>query len=66
VIQSETGDLALVEASPDKYRLVTSFHAIDGIKSWNNPAMSGGLIVLRNNLEMACYDLRPIAAPAAP
>ena len=66
VIQSETGDLALVEASPEKYRLVTSFHAIDGIKSWNNPAMSGGLIVLRNNLEMACYDLRPVPVPATP
>lgn len=66
VIQSETGDLALVEASPVNYRLVTSFHAIDGIKSWNNPAMSGGLIVLRNNLEMACYDLRAARVPAAP
>jgi len=48
----------LVKASPDHYEEVAHFQAIAG-KTWNHPAMSAGRILVRNELQMACFDLRP-------
>jgi outer membrane protein assembly factor BamB len=59
LIQSEGGDLALVRPTPNGYQELTRTHVLDGDKAWNCPAISAGLIYVRNNLEMACYDLRP-------
>jgi outer membrane protein assembly factor BamB len=56
VIQSETGKLVLVEATPQGRRELGSIQALEG-KSWNNPALGGGKAFLRNSEEMACYDL---------
>jgi outer membrane protein assembly factor BamB len=57
LILSEDGELALVEATPKHYRELTRFQALKG-RSWNLPALAGGLAFLRNHLERACYDLR--------
>jgi outer membrane protein assembly factor BamB len=51
------GDLALVRATPQRHQEVCRFAAIKG-KTWNHPAVAGGLLLVRNNAEMACYDLR--------
>lgn len=59
VILSERGELALVEASPDKYHELARIQAIEG-KTWNCPALVNGRAYIRNHLEMACYDLRPL------
>jgi outer membrane protein assembly factor BamB len=59
LILSETGRLALVEATPEGYHELTGFAALEG-KTWNNPALAGGKAYLRNHEEMACYNL---AAP---
>jgi outer membrane protein assembly factor BamB len=56
VILSETGQLALVEANPQRYRELGSFPAIEG-KTWNYLALMDGKAFVRNHLEMACYDL---------
>lgn len=64
IIQGEGGDLALVAADPLAFREVTRFHALDGDKTWNFPALSEGFIYLRNHREMACYDLRVGGQPA--
>lgn len=56
VVQSETGEVALVEASPERYAELTQFHAIDG-KSWNTPALAGPYLLVRNAEEAACYEL---------
>lgn len=56
VIQSESGKLVLVEATPEGHHELGSIPALEG-RSWNNPAMADGKIFLRNSEEMACYDL---------
>ncbi len=61
VVQSETGDVALVEASPEGYRELTRFTAVEG-QSWNYPVISGRKLLVRTELEAACYEL-PMASP---
>jgi outer membrane protein assembly factor BamB len=57
IVLGGEGQLALVKASPDHYEEAAHFQAIQG-KTWNYPAMSDGKILVRNELQMACFDLR--------
>jgi outer membrane protein assembly factor BamB len=59
IVSSDTGDLALVKASPDQYSEVARFTALQG-KTWNYPAIAGGKLLVRNATEMAAFN---IAAP---
>jgi outer membrane protein assembly factor BamB len=56
VILSETGEIALVKASPEKHQEIARFEAIEG-KTWNVPAMAEGNLLVRNGAEMACYRI---------
>ena len=56
VILAETGELALVEANPAAYRELGRITVFDS-KTWNCPALANGKAYLRNDQEMACYDL---------
>lgn len=56
IITSDTGELALVKASPDKYTEVARFAALQG-KTWNYPAIADGRLLVRNANEMAAYDI---------
>jgi outer membrane protein assembly factor BamB len=56
IVLTESGDLVLVEATPEAHRELARFKAMDG-KTWNNPAIAGGKLLVRNQTEMACYDL---------
>ncbi len=56
VVLSETGDLALVKASPSGFQEVAKFPALDG-KTWNNPAIADGRLFVRNTTEMACFRI---------
>jgi outer membrane protein assembly factor BamB len=56
IILSGEGDLALVWASPDAWDERARFPAIHG-KTWNVPAIAQGKLLVRNAVEMACYDL---------
>jgi outer membrane protein assembly factor BamB len=56
LIQTETGPVALVEANPACYRELAQIQALNA-KTWNVPAVGGGYLVVRNDLEAACYKL---------
>ncbi len=56
IISSETGDLALVMATPEKYQELTRFPAVSG-RTWNVPAIAEGRLIVRNTTEMACFDV---------
>jgi outer membrane protein assembly factor BamB len=56
VILSEKGDVALVEASPEKHKELGRFHAFDG-KTWNHPVVAHGKLFVRNGEWVACYNL---------
>ena len=56
ILTSDTGDLALVKASPDGYSEVARFSALQG-KTWNYPAIADGRLLVRNANEMAAYDI---------
>jgi hypothetical protein len=47
-----------VEANPDRFKQLASFKAIEG-KTWNHPVLCRGLLIVRNDEEAACFDLRP-------
>jgi outer membrane protein assembly factor BamB len=56
IVMSDTGELALVKASPAGYTEVARFPAIEG-KTWNYPAIAGGRLFVRNANEMAAYKI---------
>jgi outer membrane protein assembly factor BamB len=58
LILAEDGDLALVQATGDGNHELWRVHALEG-KTWNYPALAGGRAYVRNDHEMACYDLTP-------
>jgi outer membrane protein assembly factor BamB len=58
LILSEGGELALMQAAGEKTRELGRLPALTGDKTWNCPCLAGGKAYLRNNQEMACYDLR--------
>lgn len=59
IITSDTGELALVKATPDSHQEVAKFAALEG-RTWNYPAIANGKLLVRNASQMALFD---IAAP---
>jgi outer membrane protein assembly factor BamB len=57
LVLAEEGDLALVNATPDQYKEIARFTAIEG-KTWNHPVVVGNLLLVRNGEEMAAFRLR--------
>lgn len=53
------GTMALVEASPDGYRLKGTFEQPGGMgTAWQHPVILRGKLYLRGNNQILCYDLR--------
>ena len=62
LVLTESGEVVLVEASPEQANHVLGrFQAIEG-QTWNNFALYGPYLLVRNALEAACYDL-PLEEP---
>jgi outer membrane protein assembly factor BamB len=58
LVLSETGEIALVEATPDEYRELANLQALDDANvTWNNPAFSSPYLLVRNAREAVCYEL---------
>ena len=58
IVLTEGGDLALVRPDRKAHIEVARFPAIEG-KTWNHPAIAGGMLLVRNIADMAAFDLRP-------
>jgi outer membrane protein assembly factor BamB len=58
IVLSESGDLVLLEATPESHRELARFSAIEG-KTWNYPAIAGGILLVRNPREMAAFRVSP-------
>jgi outer membrane protein assembly factor BamB len=56
LVQAESGEVALVEISPEKPVEKGRLPALHG-KTWNNPALLHDLLLVRNDQEAACYRL---------
>ena len=56
LITSETGDLVLVDPSPEAWRETAKIKVFDD-KSWNPPAVAGGYVLMRNHREAALLKL---------
>jgi outer membrane protein assembly factor BamB len=56
LILTEEGDVVLVKAIPDAYEKVAKMSALFG-RTWNHPAMTGDVLLVRNSQEMAAFRL---------
>ncbi|MEQ8768798.1 MAG: PQQ-binding-like beta-propeller repeat protein [Planctomycetota bacterium] len=57
LVQSESGEIVLVEPGPDALKVVSRFQALEG-KVWNPPALAGPLLLVRSDSEAVLYELR--------
>jgi outer membrane protein assembly factor BamB len=57
VITTETGELALVHATPSAFEELARVPGIEG-RTWNVPALDNGILLVRNANEMAAFDVR--------
>jgi outer membrane protein assembly factor BamB len=64
VVQAESGEVVLVDASPEAHRVRGRLAAIAG-QTWNNPCLAGDRLLVRNAEEAACYRVPLVASAAA-
>jgi outer membrane protein assembly factor BamB len=57
VILSENGKVVLAEANPDHYREKASFK-FSGPRCWTLPVVADGLLYVRDEEKIVCYDLK--------
>jgi outer membrane protein assembly factor BamB len=57
VVSGEFGDVTLVAADPAAFRELGRLDVFGGKRTWNTPALAGNQLFLRNDTEMACYEL---------
>jgi outer membrane protein assembly factor BamB len=59
LIQAESGEVALVQATPEDHRELTRFSPLSS-KTWTVPVIAGNKLLVRNDREAACFEL-PLA-----
>ncbi|MFT7640501.1 MAG: outer membrane protein assembly factor BamB [Pirellulaceae bacterium] len=59
IFRYQSGDVALIEASPKGYNLKGSFMPdYQEGKSWAHPVVAGGYLFLREQDKLMCYDIK--------
>lgn len=56
IVQTESGDVALVEPTPEEFDELARFSPIEG-RTWNNLCLYGKTLLVRNSQQAACYRL---------
>ncbi len=56
LVLAETGEVALLKASPEAHTQLARIPAIEG-KTWNHPVVAHGRLFVRNGEEIACFQL---------
>jgi outer membrane protein assembly factor BamB len=56
LIQAESGEVVLVEANSERHIELSRLQALEG-QTWNNPALAGRYLLVRNAEQAACYEL---------
>lgn len=56
LVQTEKGEIVLVEPTPDEFRELTRFRIMEG-KVWNAPALAGPYLLVRTEQEAALFEL---------
>lgn len=56
LVQCESGDVALVDPSPDALHEIARFEALQS-RTWSSPALAGHRLLVRNDQEAACFEL---------
>jgi outer membrane protein assembly factor BamB len=56
VTLTEDGDVVLVRATPERLEEKARFNALSG-KTWNVPAITDGVLLVRNEREMAAFRI---------
>jgi hypothetical protein len=70
LIVAEDGSVAIGVANPESFEELYRFQAIEGM-TWNNAALAGNLLLVRNGEQAACYRLpmqsrtESVSVPAA-
>jgi outer membrane protein assembly factor BamB len=67
VFRYQDGVVALIEATPDEFRLKATFETpSSGGDSWSHPVISNGNLFLREKETLWAYDIRRSANPTPP
>ena len=56
LLHSESGELFLLEATPDEYRELGSLKTITGV-CWNTLCLTGNQLLVRSEVEAACIEI---------
>lgn len=56
LLHSESGELYLLEATPDEYREFGTLKTIDGV-CWNTLCLTGNKLLVRSEIEAACIEI---------
>ena len=64
LVLSEKGEVVLLTANPKQLEELGRFQAIEG-KTWNHPTLAHGRLYVRNDEEMACYEMPTASTSAA-
>ena len=56
IVQAESGDVVVVEASPKEFKEISRLEALSD-RTWNLPIVNRGRLYTRNASEAVCYEL---------